>query len=270
MDKLKRQIQQRLVANIIIDKCAQSQRLIFRDAWCTQERVIRFTTPFFRKLFAIEESESGKWNTGDCVMYEVNNSVDSFVVRCVLNEASVPYTSFAQRDAVLKAVNASKSAAAADIILKSWDLTRADGDTNKLFDDFDYLIEKQIPYFERELQEKMTFEEPNISDAFKEGAAEHIILSKYERNAKARAGCLAARGTACAVCGIDFAKAYGPEFAGKIEVHHIVPLSEIGREYVVDPVNDLVPVCPNCHTALHSKKDGVYTVEELIKMRAKR
>jgi len=74
---------------------------------------------------------------------------------------------------------------------------------------------------------------------------------------------LAANGTACAVCGIDFAKEYGPEFAGKIEVHHIVPISEIGETYVIDPVKDLVPVCPNCHTALHSKKDGVYSIEEL-------
>ena len=64
-------------------------------------------------------------------------------------------------------------------------------------------------------------------------------------------------------------KAYGPEFEGKIEVHHIVPISKSGEDYVVDPVNDLVPVCPNCHTAIHSKKNGAYTVEELraIKMR---
>ena len=48
---------------------------------------------------------------------------------------------------------------------------------------------------------------------------------------------------------------------------HIVPLSEIGEEYVVDPIRDLVPVCPNCHMALHSKKDGVYTVEELRAIR---
>ena len=63
--------------------------------------------------------------------------------------------------------------------------------------------------------------------------------------------------------GMDFGKVYGPAFADKIEVHHLVPISEIGKEYVVDPVKDLVPVCPNCHMALHSKKGGVYTIEEL-------
>lgn len=31
----------------------------------------------------------------------------------------------------------------------------------------------------------------------------------------------------------------------------------------MDPVRDLIPVYPNCHTALHSKPDGVYGIEEL-------
>ena len=54
---------------------------------------------------------------------------------------------------------------------------------------------------------------------------------------------------------------------GIIEVHHIVPISQIGKEYEVDPINDLVPLCPNCHTALPSKKkDGIYTIEELTEL----
>ena len=56
------------------------------------------------------------------------------------------------------------------------------------------------------------------------------------------------------------------EFSGKIEVHHRKPLYEIKEDYVVDPVKDLVPVCPNCHMVIHSKKDGVYTVEEVKSM----
>lgn len=52
---------------------------------------------------------------------------------------------------------------------------------------------------------------------------------------------------------MSFEKTYGPEFKNIIEVHHIVPLNQIGEAYVVDPINDLIPVCPNCHTALHSK-----------------
>jgi len=68
---------------------------------------------------------------------------------------------------------------------------------------------------------------------------------------------------------MDFGKFYGEEFSGLIEVHHIVPLSQIKKGYKVDPIHDLVPVCPNCHAALHSKKDGVYSVEELrLKLRS--
>lgn len=41
-------------------------------------------------------------------------------------------------------------------------------------------------------------------------------------------------------------------------------MSEIDEEYEVDPKNDLQPVCPNCHLALHSKVgDQPYGIEEL-------
>ena len=58
-------------------------------------------------------------------------------------------------------------------------------------------------------------------------------------------------------------KEYGPEYANKIHVHHIIPVSEIGEEYVIDPITDLIPVCPNCHMVLHTG-EGI-SVEELKK-----
>ena len=266
MDKLKQQIQQKLTANIIADKCTQSEYLIFRDAWCTQERVLRFTTPFFREFFSIKPGETGKWKTGDCVMYEVHNRTDSLTVNCVLILRSVPADSAGQAEKLLELLGLKPDSSADEIILKSSILTGKSGDLNSLFEAFAYLIEKEIPRFEYGIREKLDSAAPK-PEVLLEGAAERTLLNKYERNPQARAACIAARGTACTVCGIDFGKEYGPEFEGKIEVHHIVPLSEIGEEYAVDPVNDLVPVCPNCHTALHSKKDGVYTVDELIKIR---
>lgn len=269
MDKFKQQIQQRLIANIIIDKCAHNEYLIFRDAWCTQDRVIRFTTNLFRKLFSVREDETGKWKTGDRVMYEAYNRADSFIVHCVMNSEIISYATIGEKEKILKALGLKQSGTANDIVLKSWDLTRDDGDVNKLLEAFDQLIEKEIPYFERQLQEKLDANQ-NRSMELHEGSVEYMVLTKYERNPKARAACIAAHGTACAVCGIDFEKAYGPDFKGKIEVHHIVPISEIGENYIVDPINDLVPVCPNCHTALHSKKGGVYTVRELIALRIQR
>ncbi len=102
-----------------------------------------------------------------------------------------------------------------------------------------------------------------FSQALVEGARCNVAADRYERNRSARQACLQANGTRCAICGFDFAEVYGPEFAGIVQVHHITPLSEIGREHQVDPMRDLIPVCPNCHVALHSKIDGTYAPEEL-------
>ena len=106
-----------------------------------------------------------------------------------------------------------------------------------------------------------TDEDPD--QLFTEGAQCSIVADRYERSRSARQACLQANGTVCAICGFDFAKAYGAEFAGIIQVHHITPISEIGHEYHVDPVQDLIHVCPNCHVALHSKPGGTYTPDEL-------
>ena len=40
-------------------------------------------------------------------------------------------------------------------------------------------------------------------------------------------------------------------------------------EYKIDPITDLLPVCPNCHMILHSNKnsqDGIYTPEQVKEM----
>ena len=98
----------------------------------------------------------------------------------------------------------------------------------------------------------------------KEGAKKQILVNSYERNYKARQICIDQYGCHCSVCGFNFAKFYGDEFEGKIHVHHLKALSEVNEEYEVDPINDLRPVCPNCHLALHSKVgDQPYAIEEL-------
>lgn len=45
-------------------------------------------------------------------------------------------------------------------------------------------------------------------------------------------------------------------------------VSESDEEYAADSINDLRPVCPNCHMVLHSKKDGCCTIEEIKEMLA--
>jgi 5-methylcytosine-specific restriction protein A len=58
---------------------------------------------------------------------------------------------------------------------------------------------------------------------------------------------------------------FGPDASGFIHVHHLTPLSEIGQEYLVDPVRDLRPVCPNCHAVIHLNGE-IRTIEEVRKM----
>jgi 5-methylcytosine-specific restriction protein A len=57
-------------------------------------------------------------------------------------------------------------------------------------------------------------------------------------------------------------KIYGEIGNGFIHVHHVVELASVKDEYKVNPVDDLRPVCPNCHAMLHQKKPA-YTIEEL-------
>ena len=100
--------------------------------------------------------------------------------------------------------------------------------------------------------------------AFFEGAKKTVVVNQYERNDEARRKCIAVHGYKCKVCGMDFEKTYGEIGHGFTHVHHIVPISQICEEYQLDPVKDLVPVCPNCHAMLHRGSEGkVLTVDEL-------
>lgn len=87
--------------------------------------------------------------------------------------------------------------------------------------------------------------------ALVEGAVCRVTVNAYERNPEARRQCIETHGTRCCICGFDFGAAYGPGFTGFIHVHHVRPLSEIRGEYVVNPVGDLCPICPNCHSVVH-------------------
>lgn len=96
-----------------------------------------------------------------------------------------------------------------------------------------------------------------------EGARTTVTVNRYERNRYGRTRCIEAHGTACAVCGIDFGRAYGGIAPGFIHVHHITPISSVGEEYRLNPLTDLVPVCPNCHAMLHHGVTEPRTIAEL-------
>jgi HNH endonuclease len=95
-----------------------------------------------------------------------------------------------------------------------------------------------------------------------EGRRRLALHAEYERKPKNRRRAIEIHGTACKVCGFDFDKVYGREYAESyIEIHHLKPLSE--GEGVVDPRTDLVPLCANCHRMAHKRRSSVTPVGEL-------
>lgn len=105
-------------------------------------------------------------------------------------------------------------------------------------------------------------EEIDSPALYVEGAAKRVAVNQFERSADARAKCIEYHGYQCAVCSFDFEEYYGDIGKNYIHVHHVVPLSEIGEEYILDPITDLVPVCPNCHAIIHRTHPSL-SVEQL-------
>ncbi|MBD2078397.1 HNH endonuclease [Leptolyngbya sp. FACHB-17] len=105
------------------------------------------------------------------------------------------------------------------------------------------------------------------AQTYYEGATRQVSVNVYERNPKARRNCIAHHGLNCSVCGFNFKQFYGELGEGYIHVHHLKPLSEIGEEYELDPIEDLRPVCPNCHAMLHRSKSvsTIGSLQQLIK-----
>jgi 5-methylcytosine-specific restriction protein A len=89
-----------------------------------------------------------------------------------------------------------------------------------------------------------------------EGALTTATVNRYERSKAARQKCIDHFGAVCAVCGMDFGAVYGAFADGFIHVHHTTPIAEVGEAYEVDPIADLIPVCPNCHAMIHHRTDG--------------
>jgi 5-methylcytosine-specific restriction enzyme A len=99
-------------------------------------------------------------------------------------------------------------------------------------------------------------------EGFVEGAVHQVKVNAYERSKSAREECIAYFGHACQACGFDFEQKYGTLGEDFIHVHHLKQLSQIGEQYVVDPITDLLPVCANCHAMLHRRRPGL-TIAEL-------
>jgi predicted HNH restriction endonuclease len=84
-----------------------------------------------------------------------------------------------------------------------------------------------------------------------EGARTQGWANRYERSRSNRALAIIAHGTACAVCGFNFATQFGSYGEGYVEIHHLTPVHLMEAERVVNPIEELVPLCANCHRMVH-------------------
>lgn len=95
-----------------------------------------------------------------------------------------------------------------------------------------------------------------------EGAILRSVVQRRERNPRNRLLCIRIHGERCLVCGLEPQRAYGA--AGSIiEVHHLEPVASLIEPRPYDPRTDLVPLCPTCHRALHTRRPTPFSIEEL-------
>jgi hypothetical protein len=146
-------------------------------------------------------------------------------------------------------------------------------DISNFINKFDFSLENlsEVPIKAYSQIDENIFHLPEELDNKKywEGMATKINVNRYERDPDARKDCLKVHGFSCCVCDFNFEQIYGELGKGYIHVHHITPLSEIREGYQPNPHTDLIPVCPNCHAMIHSKRKTL-SVDELKDLIIKR
>ncbi len=123
------------------------------------------------------------------------------------------------------------------------------------------ILDKHLeqPFYYKNINEN----DLQIMEGYKEGKPNQITTNIYERNPLARKECIESFGWLCSVCGFNFEKIYGTLGKDFIHVHHLNPLAEISEPHLINPINDLRPICPNCHAMIHRYKDKTLTIKEL-------
>jgi len=139
---------------------------------------------------------------------------------------------------------------------------------NKMRDSFSWILRNELKeallnnYSEKKANIKLPEDYFGETITFSEGKIKQYLTNIYERNHKAREACLKYYGYKCKICRFDFEKKYGSIGKGIIHVHHLNKISEITEEYAIDPIKELIPICPNCHTVIHSRKE-MFTIDEM-------
>ena len=158
----------------------------------------------------------------------------------------------------------------------TWQTASVYGDNGDLIllEEFRNRFEKEKPFchhFDSPGSNKLTVNKSLTTanheqeNEFFEGSINRISIEVRERDMAARQACIAHYGAKCFICQFDFGQFYGAEAEGFIHVHHREKLSNRKVASKTDPVKDLVPLCPNCHSVVHLRKDA-HEVEAVIAM----
>lgn len=96
-----------------------------------------------------------------------------------------------------------------------------------------------------------------------EGVGKEVLHKIRERNrAIIKQKKASVRGNLrCEVCGFLFTEKYGKLGENFIEVHHVKPISEM-KEGEKTRLEDLILICSNCHSMIHSRRKCL-TIDEL-------
>ncbi|HGM9833524.1 TPA: HNH endonuclease [Proteus mirabilis] len=130
----------------------------------------------------------------------------------------------------------------------------------------DELAELLFKGIERKIG-NITIDNTHVSDSkyYREGKPRTTTVTTYDRNSEAREACLAEYGYICSICNFDFYRHYGVLGKNFIEVHHLNQLADLAEEHEINPIEDLRPVCSNCHRMLHRKRPAL-SIKELQKI----
>ena len=268
MDNSLNFIQSRIIANAIIDWCnikSNEGFIKINNSFVSSYSKFRFTTPILELVHPNNTEKNGYWKNGISILYEIVNDNGNLSVSLLVSLKDVK-----EKDKIISFLKSNMIESSSElIVIKTWNVFSLNSKLENLTKFLDHFLFVDLKTYEEEVKKWINNNNYMIYDInyeLVEGAIKNISSNIYERNKEARQKCIDYHGSKCLICGFDFGKFYGESFEGKIEVHHIKPLNEIQKEYIVDPIKDLIPVCPNCHMVLHSKENGVYSPEEVRNM----
>ena len=109
-----------------------------------------------------------------------------------------------------------------------------------------------------------------VFEAREEGAVQRLSVNRYERDSKNRRAAIRRHGVRCFGCRMEMAEVYGEIARGYIHIHHVKPISEMQGDR--PDINDLVPLCPNCHAIVHLENPpiSINRLKELIRRQRQR